>query len=218
MKGGNGRPIVRQEDVRALREAMGRRRMFLSSNSPRRRELLMECGIRACVCRPVADEPRPLRLVTTQAQRWTRHWALHKAMSVRLRCGNGIIVGADTIVLLPPQAMGKPTGPQEARRMLKRLSNRTHQVITGVSVVDSATGRHACGSSLSYVRFRRLSDRDIDAYLQTDEPWDKAGAYAVQGLAGQFVTSVDGPIDNVVGLPIRRLTQLVKRLNNERTS
>lgn len=108
--------------------------------------------------------------------------------------------------------MGKPADFKEAVAMLKRLSGATHQVITGIAVTNRGGRRYATGSAVSHVRFRRLTKGEIDRYVATGEPFDKAGAYGIQGRAGVFVAAVDGPVDNVIGLPLRRLAQITRRI------
>jgi len=110
--------------------------------------------------------------------------------------------------------MGKPADANGARNMLRQLSGRTHEVITGVAVVATNRKRPVTGSALSHVRFRTMTKTEIEEYLRTGEPWDKAGAYALQGYAGRFIVSVKGPVDNVVGLPVHRLAQLVERVTS----
>lgn len=139
---------------------------------------------------------------------------MRKALNVSGRSKGSLIIGADTIVVLKGLAMGKPVDAGDARAMLGRLSGRTHQVITGVAVVDDRSQGRVTGSTVSNVSFRRLSKDDVATYLKTDEPWDKAGAYALQGHAGRFVAKVTGPVDNVVGLPVHRLAQLIRRVTD----
>jgi septum formation protein len=204
-------PLVREQDSRELRRAIGYRTVILASSSPRRREILRSCGVRFRVIRPGVDEPAPS---VTDSRAWTRRWAKRKALSASCSLHTGLIVAADTIVVLKGRAMGKPADAADARRMLNHLSGRTHRVITGVAVVDAASRRMATGSVVSNVTFRAISRSEITNYLRTGEAWDKAGAYAVQGHGRRLVASVRGPIDNVVGLPVRRLAQLIARVVN----
>ena len=110
--------------------------------------------------------------------------------------------------------MGKPAHAHDARGMLRQLSGRTHQVITGVAVLDAGRKKQVTGSAISHVTFRAMTGAEIETYLNTGEPWDKAGAYALQGYAGRFIITVKGPVDNVVGLPVRRLAQLIERMTH----
>jgi septum formation protein len=204
-------PIVRDQDCRELRRAIGSRPVILASSSPRRREILKSCRIAIRVIRPTVEEPTPS---IKDSRAWVRRWALRKALSVSSPRHSGLIVAADTIVVLKGRAMGKPAGADDARTMLRQLSGRTHRVITGMAVIDIGRRKQVTGSVVSHVRFRTLTQTEIDAYWDTGEPRDKAGAYALQGQGGRFVAEVKGPVDNVVGLPVRRLAQLVERVTN----
>jgi len=202
--------VVSSEDCRALCSAIAGRHVLLASNSPRRREILRTCGISFDRIDPGVDEPAPPK---RNHRSWVRRWALRKALSARekVRPNNNLIFAADTIVVHRGKGLGKPKDADEAAAMLHLLSGDTHAVITGVAVASPKSG-HSAGSSESRVRFRKLTRREISAYVASGEPYDKAGAYAIQGGAGAFVTSVDGPIDNVIGLPVRRLAQVARRV------
>jgi septum formation protein len=135
--------------------------------------------------------------------------ALDKARSVAARLRQGVVLGADTIVVIDGQALGKPTGPEEARAMLRRLRGREHEVITGVAVVDGATGRAQALAVVSRVRMAEYGEADIDAYVATGEPLDKAGAYAIQGRGQALVAELRGSFSNVVGLPLEETARLL---------
>jgi septum formation protein len=121
------------------------------------------------------------------------------------------VLGADTIVVVEGEALGKPSGPAEAAAMLRRLRGRAHQVITGVAVVDAATGREAAEAVASRVTMRPYSDAEIAAYVATDEPLDKAGGYAIQGAGASLVATLDGSWSNVVGLPLATAAAMLRR-------
>jgi septum formation protein len=123
--------------------------------------------------------------------------------------GDGIVLGADTIVVIDGEALGKPAGPDEARAMLRRLANREHQVITGVAVVDARSGRADATAVVTRVRMAGYGEADIDAYLETGEPLDKAGAYGIQGWGGALVVGYEGSFSNVVGLPLEETARLL---------
>ena len=126
-----------------------------------------------------------------------------------MRVGDGIVLGADTIVVIDGEALGKPAGPDEARAMLRRLANREHQVITGVAVVDARSGRADATAVVTRVRMAGYGEADIDAYLETGEPLDKAGAYGIQGWGGALVAGYEGSFSNVVGLPLEETARLL---------
>jgi nucleoside triphosphate pyrophosphatase len=132
----------------------------------------------------------------------TTSLALAKARAVAARVGEGVVLGADTIVVIGGVALGKPAGADEARAMLRRLRGREHEVITGLAVVDAATGRFQATSVVSRVRMAEYSETEIEAYVASGEPLDKAGAYAIQGRGGALVAGLEGSFSNVVGLPL----------------
>lgn len=183
-------------------------RLVLASSSPRRRELLATLGVEFEVRPADADEtprageaPEPLVL----------RLALAKARAAA-RPGE-LVLGADTIVALDGEPLGKPADAGEARAMLARLSGRHHQVWTGVALVErNATGaRERALAVVTDVVFRSLEPAEIDAYVASGEPLDRAGAYAIQGGAAAFVASVDGSWSNVVGLPVGAVRGLLAR-------
>jgi septum formation protein len=136
--------------------------------------------------------------------------ALQKARAVAARRGAGIVLGADTVVVVDGQALGKPSSSSDAAAMLRRLRGRVHEVTTGVAVVDAATGREAVRTVTSRVAMRPYSDAEIDAYVATGEPLDKAGAYAIQGAGGTLVAGLEGSRTNVVGLPLSATAALLE--------
>jgi septum formation protein len=135
--------------------------------------------------------------------------ALDKARAVARRVGTGVVLGADTIVVIDGVALGKPASTDEARAMLRRLRGREHEVITGVAVVDAGSGRWQATAVVSRVRMVDYVDAAIDDYVATGEPLDKAGAYAIQGLGATLVAEVEGSFSNVVGLPIEETARLL---------
>jgi septum formation protein len=136
--------------------------------------------------------------------------ALRKARTVAARRGAGIVLGADTVVVVDGKALGKPSSPSEAAEMLRQLRGRVHEVTTAVAVVDAATGREAARTVTSRVSMRAYSDAEIDVYVATGEPLDKAGAYAIQGAGGALVAGLEGSRTNVVGLPLPATAALLK--------
>ncbi len=153
-----------------------------------------------------ADESLPMGTAAAQSARLL---ALKKAQQVAAGRSEGLVIGADTVVVVDGEVLGKPSGPDEAREMIRRLSGREHQVITGIAVVDAATADSRSDSVSTDVRFAPLSDQVIDRYVATGEPMDKAGGYGIQGYAALLVESIRGDYNNVVGLPVRRLAELL---------
>jgi septum formation protein len=121
------------------------------------------------------------------------------------------VLGADTIVVIDGRALGKPANADDARVMLRALRGRTHEVMTGIAVLDAASGRHATETVISRVTMAAYTERDIEAYVATGEPLDKAGAYAIQGAGGALVARLEGSRSNVVGLPLAATAELLRR-------
>lgn len=180
-------------------------RLILASGSPRRRELLTRMNVPFIVEVSDADENvsgRPCEVVGILAER--------KARAVAQKHDGGLILAADTLVSLDDRALGKPEDDGEARRMLRALSGRAHEVYTGMCLLDAGSGEARVCVVESRVHFRPLTDEEIDAYVATGEPRDKAGAYAIQGGAAGFVEKYEGSYDNIVGLPTEKLSELLK--------
>lgn len=137
--------------------------------------------------------------------------ALRKARAVAAVRPAALVLGADTLVVIDRRGLGKPTGPGEAREMLRALRGRTHEVMTGVAVVESASGREASETVISRVTMAAYDDAAIDAYVAAGEPLDKAGAYAIQGAGGALVARLEGSLSNVVGLPLAATAALLRR-------
>ena len=137
--------------------------------------------------------------------------ALKKARTVGASRPGTLVVAADTIVVIDGRALGKPASADDARAMLRALRGRTHEVMTGVAIIDTASGRHAAETVVSRVTMAAYAESDIDAYVATGEPLDKAGAYAIQGIGGALVTGLEGSRSNVVGLPLAATATLLRR-------
>ena len=177
--------------------------LVLASASPRRQELLRNAGISFVVQPADIDEtPRAGELPREYAERLARE----KALAVwRLR-PQDVVLGADTIVVVDDAILGKPADAVDAARMLRLLSGRVHRVITGVCVVEAvASGQlpvARTASETTLVTVNQLSDEEIRDYISTGEPMDKAGAYAIQGMASRWIPRIEGDYSNVVGLPV----------------
>ncbi len=124
--------------------------------------------------------------------------------------GDSIFIGADTVVVVGDEILGKPASPDDARRMLRLLSGAVHEVHTGLAVVRRPGGMEGLVEEVTRVTFAPLSDHDIESYIATGEPFDKAGAYGIQGIGGRYVTRVEGCFFNVMGLPLARLWSLLR--------
>jgi len=181
-----------------------KRPLILASGSPRRRELLARMGYSFEICTPDVDEH-----VTGCARDIVRTLAERKARAAAAHYDDGVIIASDTLVSLDGAPLGKPAGEREAREMLSALSGREHEVFTGVCVLDAKTGSTETRTVRTGVTFRDITPGEIDAYIATGEPMDKAGAYAIQGGAAPFVQALDGEFENVVGFPVAEVREML---------
>lgn len=187
------------------------RLLILASSSPRRRQLLAELGVPFLVVPvDVPEEPRPGEKPIDLAKRLALSKA-EAAQAAGLPDAAELIVGADTVVVDRSQPLGKPATPAEAIAMLRRLRGRVHQVIGGVAVLDRASGRAMVETELTRVRLRAMTDEEIIRYVETGDPLDKAGAYAIQNPEFHPVESIEGCYHNVVGLPLCTLAAVLAR-------
>jgi septum formation protein len=175
-------------------------RIVLASSSPRRRELLTRAGIRFVVVNPPVDGPLPPGICADLAAQLV---ARQKAVAVAAQQPAGsFVIGADTIVVGPSGPLGKPGTPERAQAMLYELRGRRHTVLTGICVTVAQSDREALGLGRSAVKMRDYSDEAVHTYVNSGEPLDRAGAYAIQGGGGDLVDTVLGRIDTVVGLDV----------------
>lgn len=180
--------------------------LVLASNSPRRRQILTDAGIPFVVRVPnVIEERGP----GESAGQYVRRLAEQKALAVPINPGE-VVLAADTTVVVEDQILEKPLDSADAQRMLSMLSGRVHEVLTGICL--RANSRIIVDSAVTLVRFSELTTQEIAAYVQSGEPMDKAGAYAIQGLASKFIDRVEGCYFNVVGLPVALVYRHLKKL------
>ena len=188
-------------------------KLILASASPRRAQILRDAGFSFEILSTQVDE-RPT--AGESARSMTRRLARAKAQAAVRQLHrisrDAIVVGADTIVQVNGDLLGKPATRSAARKMLTKLSGRTHSVVTSVAVIRVADGLEKVATESTLVRFGRLTSQEIRDYARTGEPLDKAGAYAVQGIGGRFIESIDGCYFNVVGLPLARLYRMLTHL------
>jgi len=182
--------------------------IVLASASPRRETLLQALWVEHRIIPSLVDEAGSLPGTTAEC---AETLALRKATEVAARVGEGLVLGADTIVECGGRLLGKPKDRDEAREFLRLLSGRSHLVVTGLALVQAGDARIEVGHEATEVQIRALTDAEIDAYVRTDEPFDKAGGYAIQGAAEGFIAGIRGSFTNVVGLPLGRLRTLLLR-------
>ncbi len=186
--------------------------LILASASPRRRQLLAELGLSFTVM-PVEVDERPLPGEEPEAS--VRRVAAAKAEAAAAQAPAGLILAADTIVVLDGAILGKPASISQAREYLDRLRGRAHRVATAVVLLETGSGRRAEGVEWTTVWLRNFSDDERDAYIATADPFDKAGGYAIQHPAFRPVERIEGSRSNVVGLPLELLRRLLAQFDIE---
>jgi len=182
-------------------------KLILASASPRRAEILRSVGWPFEILPVHIDESRGEEEI---AASYVERVALAKAQAALQRDSTASILGADTVVVIDNQILGKPVDEDDARRMLRLLSGRWHQVLTGVALIYGATSQSRVAHELTEVRFAEMNEDEINWYVATGEPLDKAGAYAIQGHGALFIEGLRGDYFNVVGLPVRLLYKLFR--------
>jgi len=186
--------------------------LVLASASPRRSEILTAVGW------PFETHPAGVdetRLDGEPAEDFVRRLAREKAEAVARTRLFGLVLGADTTVVVDGEILEKPRDAEDARRMLRRLGGRWHEVLTGVALVRAETGRAATGVERTRVRFAETSEEEVNWHVETGDVLDKAGAYAIQGRAALFIEAIDGDYWNVVGLPVRLVYELARGLEEK---
>ncbi len=134
-----------------------------------------------------------------------------KALDVAKRRKSGIVIGVDTFVVLGKELLGKPKSKADAKRMLRKQSGKTQKIYSGMSIIDAKTGKELLDYVVTSLRMRRITQKEIDGYVSTGEPLDKAGAFGIQGMGAIFIEKIDGCYFNIMGLPLYRLTQNLKK-------
>ena len=181
--------------------------IILASASPRRKEILQNTKLKFDIEKSDIEE---VVLENESPEDMVVRLAYEKAFDVAKRNTDRLVIGADTIVALDDEVLGKPKDQKEAYQMIKRLSNKTHKVITGISLINLKENKIIKDYVVSLVTFKDLSEDSIKDYINTNESLDKAGAYGIQGYGALLVKNIQGDYFNIVGLPISRLSDLLK--------
>ena len=194
---------------KSVSELLGDRKLILASRSPRRAEILKREKVEFAAKIPPDVEggeasSDPAQHVLSLSRR--------KATSIAEEVENAIVLGADTIVVLDGEILGKPQDRENAFSTLKKLSGRTHRVYTGITLISKHNGKIVSDYDVTEVTFNQLDDEKIWAYIDTKEPMDKAGAYGIQGMGGFLVESIQGSLDNVIGLPTDKLKEMLAKV------
>jgi septum formation protein len=195
-----------------LFEDVLKEKLVLASRSPRRAEILNAVGWPFEMVPANIDESR---FESEAAVPYVRRLAQTKAETLAKNLTSGLVLGADTVVLADEQILGQPRDAEDARRMLKLLSGKWHEVLTAVALLRVGENRSAVNQEKTRVRFAEMTMAEIDWYVATGEPMDKAGAYAVQGRAALFIEEIQGDYFNIVGLPVRLVYELACTMRKE---
>ncbi len=185
------------------------KRIILASQSPRRRELLENIGLEFEV---KVDNSPEIVDETMEIEEIVKCLSAKKAENVSKTLDNEdcVVIAADTVVAFEDRILGKPKDEEDAKNMLKILSGNVHFVYTGISVLDNKTGKRISDFEKTKVRFREITDSEINSYIKSGEPMDKAGSYGIQGLGSVFVEKICGDYFNIVGLPVSKLCGILK--------
>ncbi len=184
------------------------KKIILASESPRRASLLKQIGFEFSILASDIDENEEEYFIPEVHVLELAH---KKAEKVAETINDGIIIGADTIVVLNGKILGKPENAGQAAQMLRELSGKTHIVFTGFSILEKPSGKYVNEYVKTQVSFRDLSEDEINAYIETDSPYDKAGAYGIQDFSAIFVDKIDGCYFNVMGFPISKFYESIKQ-------
>lgn len=177
-------------------------KIILASTSPRRSELLKQIGLDFTVMPSQYEEDMTLKM---SPKNLAKTLAYGKAKDLVGKVKEGIIIGVDTFLVLGSRRIGKPKDSQDALKILQTLSGKTIKVYSGIAIIDSATGKELVDYEITKVKFKKLSKEEIEHYVKTGEPLDKAGAFAIQGMGAIFISSIKGCYSNVIGLPLHNL-------------
>jgi septum formation protein len=188
------------------------KQLILASASPRRKRLLEQLGIVIKVVPSEIDEKLNPRL---KPKSQAELLSLEKAQAVAKNYKDAVVLAADTLVFIDDEILGKPTNEDDAKRMLKKLSGKSHRVITGFTLIHTAAKKIITESVETVVTFRKLSEKEIKSYIKKEHTLDKAGAYAAQGVGSLLIEKIDGDFFNVVGLPISKVFPLLKKFGIE---
>ena len=198
-------PVFEIEIGKTMRHAMGK--IILGSSSPRRADILKKLKLDFVIIPSSYVEPHDQ---TDFSYDYVENLAYNKALYVAKETSEkALVIGADTIVVIDNNILGKPKDKDEAYKMLKMLSGKTHFVVTAVAVIDSETLKSKIESTTTYVTFENLTDEQINFYIENFKPFDKAGSYGIQELPDGYIKTVNGELDNVIGLPSKTLLKLM---------
>ncbi|MDH4223121.1 MAG: Maf family protein [candidate division Zixibacteria bacterium] len=194
-----------------LSKILNEKKLILASSSPRRAEILRKENVDFEIIFPEEIEEDN---ISAEPSSHVQELSRKKAESVAKKVKDRLIMGADTIVVLGGEILGKPKNREDAFRILKKLSGKEHRVYTGIALVDNIGGKTVSDFQLTRVKFNQLKDKQIEEYIESGEPLDKAGAYGIQGMGNFLVEKIEGDLDNVIGLPLRKLKELLSKISS----
>jgi septum formation protein len=183
-------------------------KIILASTSPRRQSLLKRIIKEFKIIPSNYKEDMTLKLTPSELAKTLSHG---KASEVAKR-QRGIIIGSDTFISLNNKILGKPHTPEKAKEMLKSLSGKTHEIYTGITIINTETKKEIIDYEITRITFKKLSEEEIEKYIKTKEPLDKAGAYALQGFAKKFIIKIEGSRTSAIGLPLEKLSQMLNKI------
>ena len=185
------------------------KKLILASGSPRRKEILENVGLKFDVFKSDYEEDMSLAMEPAEL---AQYLSRGKAKDVAKKCPDSVVVAADTFIVLGDEILGKPHTAEVARKTLNKISGQTLNVITGYTIIDTATYTLTSNSVTTKVSIKNLTDKEINAYIATDEPLDKAGAFGIQGYGALIVKEIHGDYFNIVGLPLFSVAQSLKKI------
>ena len=190
--------------------ALGVKKIYLASTSPRRKGLLKQIGLKFEVCSSDYEEDMTLNLTPTELAKFL---SVGKAKAAMKNIKAGIIIAADTFVTADNKVLGKPKDEKDAKLILQSISGKVVEVITGFTILDAKTNKQISKAVVTKVFIKKLSEVETDNYIKTGEPMDKAGAFGIQGIGALLVEKIEGDYNNIVGLPLFKLTEALKEFD-----
>jgi septum formation protein len=187
---------------------MKKQKIILASTSPRRKALLAKIIKGFRIIPSNYEEDMTLKL---DSKELAKTLSYGKAAEVAKR-EEGIIIGSDTFISFNNEKLGKPHTPKRAREMLKKLSGKTHEIYTGIAIINTETKKEIIDYEITKITFKKLTEKEIQDYIKTGEPLDKAGAYALQGLAKKFIEKIEGSRTAAIGLPLEKLKEKLNEM------
>jgi len=187
-----------------------KQKIILASSSPRRKELLKQIGLDFKIMPSKYEEDMTMKM---SHKKLAKVLAYGKAKDVADRVKSGVIIGTDTFLVFGDKRIGKPKDKKDAKKILNSLSSKYIKIYSGVAIIDIKNKKEITDVEITKVKFKKLTEKEIDGYIKTKEPLDKAGAFGIQGIGAVFIEKIDGCYSNVIGLPLFNLYKNLSKLN-----